>query len=265
MAGRPMRAITFAMVNVLPEPVTPSSVWNDRPSSIHSTSVAIAVGWSPAGGYGWYSWNGEPSNRTNLDSSRVSAVSSSGVSDMRIRCLGREQIPILAVRAGAGLDGRSGLSEEVSGDLRQDFAQCPMFPRWGAATKSQVIVLASESLRTYSGTRRPVVVVFVKSRKIARKKWLNPAFLPFRQAEKRRPIRYNAELGFSSMGRSFVGSLLAPFRSLRSGLHRFLAVVLPISSRFPIPIARAALSTTADKSCLFSQPSSLPPVTRFWA
>src|SRR5471032_2767668 len=106
MAGRPMRAITFAMVNVLPEPVTPSSVWNDRPSSIPSTSVAIAVGWSPAGGYGWYSWNGEPSNLMNLDSSRVSSVSSSGVSDMRERCLGREQTPILAVRARAGLDGR---------------------------------------------------------------------------------------------------------------------------------------------------------------
>ncbi|HMC48997.1 MAG TPA: hypothetical protein VKJ77_27025, partial [Caballeronia sp.] len=56
------------------------------------------------------------------------------------------------------MDGRSGLSEEISGDLRQDFAQCPMFPRWGAATKSQVIVLASESLRNifrHTTARRP--------------------------------------------------------------------------------------------------------------
>ena len=36
--GRP------AIVNVLPEPVTPSSVWNDKPSSMPSTSCAMAVG-----------------------------------------------------------------------------------------------------------------------------------------------------------------------------------------------------------------------------
>lgn len=57
------------MVYVLPEPVTPSSVWYDRPSSMFSTSLRMASGWSPAGGYGWYSWNGEPSNVTNFDSS----------------------------------------------------------------------------------------------------------------------------------------------------------------------------------------------------
>ncbi|WP_144021087.1 hypothetical protein [Caballeronia sordidicola] len=96
--------------------------------------------------------------------------------------------------------------EQVSGDLRQAFAQCPMFPRWGGAEKSQVIVLVSESLRTIirrAATRCPD---FRKNPENSRKKWLNPMFLPFRQAEKRQPIRYNAELGFSSMGRSFVGS-----------------------------------------------------------
>ena len=36
--------MTLAIVKVLPEPVTPSSVWNDRPSSMPSTSVSIAVG-----------------------------------------------------------------------------------------------------------------------------------------------------------------------------------------------------------------------------
>ena len=30
-AGRPVRAMTLAIVYVLPEPVTPSSVWNDKP------------------------------------------------------------------------------------------------------------------------------------------------------------------------------------------------------------------------------------------
>ncbi len=34
----------LAIVKVLPEPVTPSSVWNARPSSTPSTSVSIAVG-----------------------------------------------------------------------------------------------------------------------------------------------------------------------------------------------------------------------------
>jgi hypothetical protein len=46
------------------------------------------------------------------------------------------------------LDGGSGLSEQVSGNLSEAFAQCPMFTRWGDATKSQVIVLASESVGT---------------------------------------------------------------------------------------------------------------------
>jgi hypothetical protein len=50
IAGRPSRAITLAIVKVLPEPVTPSSVWKLRPSLTPSTSWAIAAGWSPAGG-----------------------------------------------------------------------------------------------------------------------------------------------------------------------------------------------------------------------
>jgi hypothetical protein len=85
-----------------------------------------------------------------------------------------------------------------------------MFPRWGGATKSQVIVLVSESLRAifrHAAIRRSG---FCRKSENCRKKWLKPAFLPFRQAEKRRLIRYNAELGFSSMGRSFVGSCWLP-------------------------------------------------------
>ncbi|MDQ0591483.1 hypothetical protein QFZ47_005592 [Variovorax paradoxus] len=38
------------MVKVLPDPVTPSSVWNTSPSSTPSTSPSMAFGWSPAGG-----------------------------------------------------------------------------------------------------------------------------------------------------------------------------------------------------------------------
>jgi hypothetical protein len=41
--------ITLAMVYVLPEPVTPSSVCFARPLSKPSISFAIACGWSPAG------------------------------------------------------------------------------------------------------------------------------------------------------------------------------------------------------------------------
>ena len=48
------------MVKVLPEPVTPNRVWKTSPSLRPSTSSLIAVGWSPAGGYGWNTSNGEP-------------------------------------------------------------------------------------------------------------------------------------------------------------------------------------------------------------
>ena len=43
-AGRFDRAMTLAIVNVLPEPVTPSSVWNARPSVRPSIRRAIASG-----------------------------------------------------------------------------------------------------------------------------------------------------------------------------------------------------------------------------
>jgi hypothetical protein len=41
--------ITFAIVNVLPEPVTPSSVWWRLPASTDFSSFAIACPWSPFG------------------------------------------------------------------------------------------------------------------------------------------------------------------------------------------------------------------------
>ena len=41
--------MTFAIVNVLPEPVTPSSTCALAPARKPSTSFAIAAGWSPAG------------------------------------------------------------------------------------------------------------------------------------------------------------------------------------------------------------------------
>jgi hypothetical protein len=41
--------MTLATVNVLPEPVTPSSVWCFAPDKMPSVSFAIACGWSPAG------------------------------------------------------------------------------------------------------------------------------------------------------------------------------------------------------------------------
>jgi len=52
IAGRPVRAMTLAIVNVLPDPVTPKSVWNDRPSASPSMSFSMAAGWSPAGSKG---------------------------------------------------------------------------------------------------------------------------------------------------------------------------------------------------------------------
>jgi hypothetical protein len=41
--------MTFAIVYVLPEPVTPSSVWQTRPSFSPCVRRSIASGWSPAG------------------------------------------------------------------------------------------------------------------------------------------------------------------------------------------------------------------------
>ena len=40
-------AMTLAMVKVLPEPVTPSSVWYRSPRRMPSLSAATASGWSP--------------------------------------------------------------------------------------------------------------------------------------------------------------------------------------------------------------------------
>src|SRR3569832_1930176 len=57
--------MTLAIVNVLPEPVTPRSVWNTSPSFTPSTSLSMAVGWSPAGGYGRNSSKGEPGKVMN--------------------------------------------------------------------------------------------------------------------------------------------------------------------------------------------------------
>ncbi len=44
--------MTFAIVIVLPDPVTPSSVWKRSPRSSPRVSSAIAFGWSPAGSNG---------------------------------------------------------------------------------------------------------------------------------------------------------------------------------------------------------------------
>ncbi len=82
IAGRPSRAMTLAMVKVLPEPVTPSRVWNTSPFSTPSTKPSMAVGWSPAGGYGWYSSKGEPGNLTKWPSRTDSTRPASGDSDV---------------------------------------------------------------------------------------------------------------------------------------------------------------------------------------
>src|SRR5271166_6474366 len=49
--GRSHCAMTLAMVNVFPEPVTPIRVWYRLPARIDPTSFSIACGWSPVG---WY-------------------------------------------------------------------------------------------------------------------------------------------------------------------------------------------------------------------
>ena len=51
---RPLLAfsMTLAIVNVLPVPVAPSSVWWRSPRARPSASVSIACGWSPVGSNG---------------------------------------------------------------------------------------------------------------------------------------------------------------------------------------------------------------------
>ncbi|CAI8886653.1 hypothetical protein EMIT0P44_350039 [Pseudomonas sp. IT-P44] len=49
----------MAMLNVLPEPVTPSNVWCASPASMPSTIRRIASGWSPAGSKRVTSWNSD--------------------------------------------------------------------------------------------------------------------------------------------------------------------------------------------------------------
>src|SRR5690242_8400764 len=55
--------MTLAMENVLPEPVTPRSVWCFAPDKTASVSFAMACGWSPAGWYGETSSNTERTAR----------------------------------------------------------------------------------------------------------------------------------------------------------------------------------------------------------
>ena len=59
-AGRWVRAITCAMVKVLPEPVTPSSTWSRSWASAPFTSSSMAVGWSPRGSNCETSWKRMP-------------------------------------------------------------------------------------------------------------------------------------------------------------------------------------------------------------
>src|SRR5258708_7886344 len=47
--GRCVCAMTFATVNVLPEPVMPSNTWPFSPRASPSTSFSIACGWSRVG------------------------------------------------------------------------------------------------------------------------------------------------------------------------------------------------------------------------
>ena len=49
--GRPTFSMTRAMVCVLPDPVTPSSVCASSPASKPAESFSMACGWSPVGRY----------------------------------------------------------------------------------------------------------------------------------------------------------------------------------------------------------------------
>jgi hypothetical protein len=57
IVGSCVFSMTFAMENVLPDPVTPSRTWLDTPRFMPSTSSLMACGWSPAGEYALFSLN----------------------------------------------------------------------------------------------------------------------------------------------------------------------------------------------------------------
>ena len=101
----------FAIVNVLPEPVTPISTCSWRPSRRLRVSSAMAAGWSPAG------WNG--------DSSRNCTANSAG---RGVRFGNAEE--------GSGLAGDHGL---VVGHGQQVGADSFERPRAHAANALQVV------------------------------------------------------------------------------------------------------------------------------
>src|SRR5258708_34328763 len=87
----------WVMVNVLPEPVTPSSTWSCSCRAMPSTSAAIACGWSPAG------WNSdEMANRRPTSASGRSALRTGIVVTI---------VPIGAAGQGRFLFGRHPLAD----------------------------------------------------------------------------------------------------------------------------------------------------------
>src|ERR1700690_3314556 len=81
--------MTLAMANVLPEPVTPSSVWFLAPDKMPSVSFAMACGWSPAGRKGATSSNMRSEGRSATGDSQRSAFPSGKASfcwNIRLDC-----------------------------------------------------------------------------------------------------------------------------------------------------------------------------------
>ena len=76
--------MTFAIVYVFPEPVTPSKVWYDSPFWMPSVSVLIASGWSPAGSKIWCSRNRLSGNVTIRGAAAVAAAVFNAVTVMEI-------------------------------------------------------------------------------------------------------------------------------------------------------------------------------------
>lgn len=104
--GSPTSAMTLAIVKVLPEPVTPRSVWNLSPARTPVASSAMAVGWSPDGS-------------KSLFKSK-SAIIETGIASLRIGLTGLE-IGCAGLKTGcAGLEtgcagSKTGLAESGTG------------------------------------------------------------------------------------------------------------------------------------------------------
>jgi hypothetical protein len=105
--------MTLAIVNVFPEPVTPSKTWSRRPSSTPRTNASMARGWSPLGSY------------SDANSNGIKFT----LSAKTLTTYGRDPPPVSPVLADVGSVGPSRNIPEMPSPARLVHATDADFPR----------------------------------------------------------------------------------------------------------------------------------------